>query len=106
MMALGACGMINAVSNIAPRWVARLYDAVAAGDLAAARRLHFELFELNRAVFFDTNPIPIKYMARRLGLVPGNHHRLPMAPALPELERRLDLVLSSSGLLPADVVAA
>jgi 4-hydroxy-tetrahydrodipicolinate synthase len=61
--------------------------------------MHFELFELNQAVFFDTNPIPIKYMARRLGLLPTNEHRLPMMPATAELERRLDEVLRRSGLL-------
>jgi 4-hydroxy-tetrahydrodipicolinate synthase len=67
--------------------------------LAAARRLHFELFELNQAVFFDTNPIPIKYMMKRLGLLKANEHRLPMTPATAELEKRLDGVLQRAGLL-------
>lgn len=93
MMAIGACGMVNAVSNIAPRPVVDLYDAVAKGDLAEARRLHFSLFDLNRAVFFDTNPIPIKYMAKQLGILPANTHRLPMLPATPEVERRCEAVL-------------
>ena len=52
-----------------------------------------QLFEINQAVFFDTNPIPMKYMMKRLGLLPANEHRLPMVPATPELERRLDAVL-------------
>jgi 4-hydroxy-tetrahydrodipicolinate synthase len=99
MMAIGACGLMNAVGNLAPRKVAQLCEAVARGDMNAARALHFELFELNQAVFFDTNPIPIKYMARRLGLLPSNEHRLPMMPATAELERRLDDVLRRSGLL-------
>jgi hypothetical protein len=46
----------------------------------AARKLHFELFELNQAVFFDTNPIPIKDMRKRLGILERNEHRLPMVP--------------------------
>jgi len=99
MLAIGACGMVNAVSNIAPRPVAQLYEAVARGDLAAARQAHFDLFALNQAVFFDTNPIAIKYMARRLGLIAGNHHRLPLMPAAPEVEARLDAVLAGAGLL-------
>jgi 4-hydroxy-tetrahydrodipicolinate synthase len=98
MLAIGAAGMMNAVGNLAPRQVADLYDAVARGDLAAARRLHFALFELNQAVFFDTNPIPIKYMMKRMGLLERNEHRLPMLPATPELERRLDDVLARAGL--------
>jgi 4-hydroxy-tetrahydrodipicolinate synthase len=106
MMAMGACGMVNAVSNIAPRQVADLYTAVAAGNMAEGRRLHFELFELNRSVFFDTNPIPIKYMAKKLGILPGNHHRLPMMPATPDLERRLDAVLKAAKLWSPSVAAA
>lgn len=100
MLVLGACGMVNAVSNLAPREVSSLYEAVAAGDLARARRLHYDLFDLNRAVFYDTNPIPIKYMAKRLGILPENHHRLPMMPATAEVAQRLDDVLAASGLLP------
>lgn len=99
MLALGACGMVNAVSNIAPKPVVALYDAVARGDMAAARQCHFELFDLNRAVFFDTNPIAIKYMAKRLGLLPANHHRLPLMPATPDVEQRLDDVLRAAGLI-------
>ena len=99
MLALGACGLMNAVGNLVPGPVARLYETAASGDLDAGRRAHYELLELNRAVFWDTNPIPIKYMAKRLGIIPRNEHRLPMLPATPELERRLDALLRSSGLL-------
>jgi len=99
MLALGAAGLINAVGNLAPRKVAALYRAVGEGKLAEARRLHFDLFELNRAVFFDTNPIPIKYMMKRMGLLAENAHRLPMMPAAPELDSRLDGVLERAGLL-------
>jgi hypothetical protein len=52
----------------------------------------------NEAVFFDTNPTPIKYMMKKLGLLANNEHRLPMVPATLELERRLDDVLARSGL--------
>lgn len=100
MLAVGACGLMNAVGNIRPRALAELCDAVTAGDLTAARGLHDELFELNRAVFFDTNPIPIKHMMRRLGLLEVNEHRLPMVRAAPELEARLDAVLERAGLVP------
>ena len=101
MLAIGAAGMMNAVGNVAPRKVAELYDQLARGGLDAARALHFELFELNRAVFFDTNPIPMKYMMRRMGLLSTNEHRLPMVPAHRELEEQLDAVLRRAGLLDA-----
>lgn len=99
MLAIGACGLMNAVGNIAPRKVAELCETVERGDLRSARRLHFELHELNAAVFYDTNPIPVKYMARKLGLLPTNEHRLPLMSATPELEERLDEILRRSGLL-------
>jgi 4-hydroxy-tetrahydrodipicolinate synthase len=99
MMAVGACGLMNAVGNLRPRALADLCEAVWASDLPRAQGMHQALLEINQAVFFDTNPIPMKYMMRRLGLLPTNEHRLPMAPATPELERRLDSVLRRAGLL-------
>ncbi|MGH8227864.1 MAG: 4-hydroxy-tetrahydrodipicolinate synthase [Steroidobacteraceae bacterium] len=99
MMAVGACGLMNAVGNLEPRVLADLCEAVWRNDLGRARELHHRLFELNRAVFFDTNPIPVKYMMRRLGLLAANEHRLPMVPATQELEQRLDGVLRRAGLL-------
>jgi 4-hydroxy-tetrahydrodipicolinate synthase len=90
---------MNAVGNLAPREVSDLFNAVERGDMQNARKLHFDLFELNRSVFFDTNPIPIKYMMKRMGLIASNEHRLPMLPASSELEKRLDGVLRRAGLV-------
>jgi 4-hydroxy-tetrahydrodipicolinate synthase len=98
MLVVGATGMMNAVANVAPAEIAALYEAVAAGDLDGARKRHDALFELNRAVFWDTNPTPIKYLMRRLGMLPTNEHRLPMMPATPELEARLDALIERTGL--------
>jgi len=104
MMAVGACGLMNAVGNLRPDVLARMCDAVANNDLAAARALHDELLEINQAVFFDTNPIPMKYMMKRRGLLAQNEHRLPMVPATEELERRLDAVLQRAGMWPEDAL--
>lgn len=105
MMAVGACGLMNAVGNLCPGILREMCEAVWKNDLAAAQALHQRLFEINQAVFFDTNPIPIKYMMKRLGILPTNEHRLPMVPATPELEKRLDAVLKRAGLLEADKAA-
>jgi 4-hydroxy-tetrahydrodipicolinate synthase len=101
MMAIGACGLMNAVGNLRPRVLAELCEAVWNSDIPAARALHDGLLEINQSVFFDTNPIPIKYMMKRLGLIPENEHRLPMSPATRELEQRLDGVLERAGMLSA-----
>lgn len=99
MMAVGACGLMNAVGNLKPQALADICEAVWANDLNAARNHHQRLLELNQAVFFDTNPIAIKYMMKRLGLIPRNEHRLPMVAATADLERRLDGVLERADLL-------
>jgi 4-hydroxy-tetrahydrodipicolinate synthase len=98
MLAVGACGLMNAVGNLRPGVLAEMCAAVFAGDLAKGRRLHEQLLEINKAVFYDTNPIPMKYMMRKLGLLERNEHRLPMVSATPELEAKLDGVLARAGL--------
>ena len=98
MVCLGAHGLMSAVGNLSPGKVAELYSATAAGDLTRGRALHYELWELNQSVFFDTNPIPMKYMMMRMGLLPNENHRLPMVPTTPELRTRLDGVLKRAGL--------
>jgi 4-hydroxy-tetrahydrodipicolinate synthase len=102
MMAIGACGLMNAVGNLRPQALVELCEAVWRNDLARGRALHQQLLEINQAVFYDTNPIPMKYMMKRLGLLATNEHRLPMVPANAELERRLDGVLRRAGLLKDD----
>jgi len=99
MVCLGAHGLMNAVGNLLPSKVQELYAATAKGDLGRGRALHYELWELNQAIFFDTNPIPMKYMMTRLGILPNEVHRLPMVPTTPELRTKLDAVLARAGLV-------
>jgi 4-hydroxy-tetrahydrodipicolinate synthase len=99
MMTIGACGLMNAVGNLRPGVLSEMCTAVWESDLKKGRELHQRLLEINQAVFYDTNPIPMKYMMKRLGLMPTNEHRLPMMAATPELEKRLDDVLERAGLL-------
>jgi 4-hydroxy-tetrahydrodipicolinate synthase len=106
MLAIGACGVMNAIGNLAPKKLAQMCEAVERGELAAARKLHYELAELNEAIFYDTNPIPIKYMMWKMGLIAKNHHRLPMAPATSELGERLDGVMKRAGLEAVNWIAA
>ena len=99
MMTIGACGLMNAVGNLRPSVLAEMCEAVWNSDLERGRGLHQRLLEVNQAVFYDTNPIPMKYMMKKLGIMPANEHRLPMMPASGELEERLDGVLERAGLL-------
>jgi len=74
-------------------------NAVASYDLKKARDLHFELFELNQAIFLDTNPIPLKYMMWRIGLLETPEVRLPLAPLVDDDCKKLDEVLGRARLL-------
>jgi 4-hydroxy-tetrahydrodipicolinate synthase len=98
-MAIGAVGLMNAVGNLRPDFLSDMCQAVWDNDLAKGKEIHQRLLEINQSVFYDTNPIPIKYMMKRLGIIPENHHRLPMMPAEPALEKRLDGVLERAGLI-------
>lgn len=99
MLAVGAKGLMNAVGNLCPRPLAEMCEAAARGDLQRGRDLHRRLLEVNQAIFYDTNPIPLKYMMKRMGLIPENEHRLPMMAATLELAKKLDAVLERAGLL-------
>jgi 4-hydroxy-tetrahydrodipicolinate synthase len=99
MMTIGAAGLMNAVGNLRPDVLAEMCEAVWASDIPKGREIHQRLLEINQSVFYETNPIPMKYMMKKLGLLKTNEHRLPMVPATPELERRLDAVLERAGML-------
>jgi 4-hydroxy-tetrahydrodipicolinate synthase len=99
MMCVGAVGLMNAVGNLRPDLMAELCELVFKGELKKAQALHMRLFEINEAVFYDNNPIPMKYMMKKLGIIKTNEHRLPNLPATPELEQRLDGVLKRAGFV-------
>ena len=99
MLTLGAAGLMNAVGNLAPARVARLCELVEQGNLVEARAMHFQLFELNQSIFLETNPIPLKYMMARMGLLQTSEVRLPLVSMDPERGKILDGVLSRAGLL-------
>src|SRR5262245_55838230 len=99
MLVIGAAGLMNAVGNLAPARVAAMCDAVSRADFLKARQLHFELFELNQAIFLDTNPIPVKYVMWRMGLLDSAEVRLPLVQLGEEQAKRLDEVLCRAGLI-------
>ena len=99
MLAIGAAGLMNAVGNLRPSSLVEMCEAVWANDLEKGREIHHRLLEVNQSVFYDTNPTPMKYMMKKMGLMPTNEHRLPMMPATPELEKRLDGVLERAGMI-------
>ena len=77
IMTLGGKGVISVAANIEPKRMVALYDAFQKGDLETARRLHFGLSPLFKAMFMDTNPIPVKKAVSLRGMAAGPV-RLPL----------------------------
>lgn len=94
MMAVGGTGIISVVANIAPAAVAALTDAALAGDFASAREMHLALFDLCRAMFVETNPVPIKAAAALLGYCTPEV-RLPLAALSETAQRRVESALGA-----------
>jgi 4-hydroxy-tetrahydrodipicolinate synthase len=96
IIALGGKGVVSVVANVSPRKTVALVEAASKGDLEMARKLHFELAPLIRAMFLETNPIPVKTAYRLMGLAAGPL-RLPLASMSAENEKILKNVLDELG---------
>lgn len=87
-LAVGGAGLMSAVGNLLPGPVAELCATVAADDHAGSLKLHRQLFRLNQAVFYDTNPGPLKAMLAVAGLG-SDEVRPPLAPLSAETRARV-----------------
>lgn len=98
MMAVGATGVISVAANVVPSKLAALCRLFAEGDTAGAKALHYELMPLFKALFIESNPIPVKAALARMGLI-ENNLRLPLTPMLPDKFAQLEPVLKQLGLI-------
>lgn len=96
MLCLGGVGHLSCVGNFAPRPVAELYDAFAAGDHARAQQLHYDLHPLVDAAFAETNPVPAKWIMHRMGLLPSAHAREPLSPLSEATQAKVLALLEQS----------
>ncbi len=98
MLCLGGKGVISVVSNIVPDKMAGLCDAYFDGDIKKAMSLHYELQPLCRAMFFETNPIPVKTALSLMGRI-SLEFRLPLCEMRPENRDKLKQVLKDADLI-------
>lgn len=96
MMSVGARGVVSVVSNVAPRETARLVELFLKGKTKEAAALHLRLFPLIKALFVETNPIPVKAALGMLGLC-RPEPRLPLTPLSPENRAALRAALKTFG---------
>ncbi len=98
VMTLGGVGVISVASNVAPKLVVQFTEALATGDLKAARAMQLKLYELFKVIFVETNPGPVKCAAELLGLM-SQRMRLPMVPPSPQNREKIRKVLEEMKLL-------
>ncbi|WP_045212326.1 4-hydroxy-tetrahydrodipicolinate synthase [Desulfonatronovibrio magnus] len=98
LLSVGGHGVISVVSNIVPNMMHSLCKAYAEKDLDNAKRIHFEMAALCRAMFFETNPIPVKTSLVLMGKIQPEF-RLPLVPMRPENQEKLKVVLKDKGLI-------
>lgn len=98
ILSVGGRGVISVTANVAPARVAEMCRAFEAGELERARRLHYELLPLTRALFLETNPIPVKTALGLMGRI-DPELRLPLCPMSPANRERLAEALRRAGLL-------
>jgi 4-hydroxy-tetrahydrodipicolinate synthase len=98
LMALGGKGVISTVANIAPKEMSDLTQACLKGDWETGRKLQFKLVPLIRAVFLETNPIPIKTALSLMGKCRGDL-RLPLTPMSEGNLNKLRQAMADFGLI-------
>ena len=98
VLAIGGAGVISVVANIVPRDVAAMVQAFLDGRQPEARQWHERLLPLTKALFLETNPIPVKTAMGILGMI-APELRLPLCPMSEANEERLRQALAAYGLL-------
>jgi len=97
-LAVGGHGVISVTGNCAPADMAGLCDAWSAGDRTEAKRLHYKLQPLNQAMFYETNPIPVKTALGMMGRCTPEF-RLPLCPMSDGNREKLGRVMKAYGLI-------
>lgn len=94
MLALGGDGVISVAANLEPSLMVEMYEQFMSGNLDTARDLHYRLSPLFRAMFIDTNPVPVKTAVRLRGMAAGPF-RLPLDDMEDEKVQALREVIST-----------
>ena len=98
LMAAGGVGVISVASNVAPKLMVELTDAMRAADLPRARRAHARLMPLFRHLTLEVNPIPVKTALAVMGRC-TDEFRLPLTPMTPSNRAILEKTLRECALV-------
>ncbi len=98
VLGIGGSGIVSVISNIIPKDVAEMVSAFEKGNIKKAQEMHYRMLPLIKAMFIETNPIPVKTAMGLLGMCdPGL--RLPMTQMQPENVEKLKAALKEYSLL-------
>lgn len=98
IMSIGGKGVVSVLANILPREVSELTSGFLKGDIENAQRLHNRLFPVCKAMFIETNPIPVKTAMKLLGRLNGEM-RLPLCDMSEKHESQLKNILEENGIV-------
>jgi 4-hydroxy-tetrahydrodipicolinate synthase len=99
LMALGGKGVISVIANLIPKEVKAMTAPALAGNWSEARKQHFALFGLAKAMLsLETNPIPIKTAMALKGMI-AEEFRLPMCKMAAGNKEKLRAIMTQAGLL-------
>ena len=96
-MLQGGDGVISVTANVAPAGMRRLCDAARAGRRVEAERIDADLQPLHRALFCESNPIPVKWACEKMGLI-GPGIRLPLIPLAPQYHAVVASAMLAAGV--------
>ena len=98
LLCVGGMGVISVVSNVVPGDMAGMCNAFFQRDLETARKLHYKMWPLMEAMFYETNPAPVKTALKMMGKITGEV-RQPLCPLSPANEDKLHGVMKKYGLI-------
>lgn len=101
IMCLGGHGTISAVANVIGKEFTTMCAAVKSGQIEEAKKIHYQMLPLVKALFIETNPVPVKEALGMMGL-PSGPPRLPLVPLKAENRAVLADSLKRAGRLPKD----
>lgn len=98
MISMGTKGVISVVGNVDPARMSRMVNEALSGDFASAFNTHYELYDLMKVLFVESNPVPAKEALNMMGR-PAGHVRMPLAPLREESIAKLKIVLEDLSLI-------
>jgi len=98
ILCVGGKGVISVVSNIVPRDMANLCEFFFQGRFEDAQKLYYKLLPVCHAVFFETNPVPVKTALAMMNQIEDDEVRLPLAPLLEPIRLQLVEALKAYGI--------